>query len=108
MDNDEEHFFSLVAVFQRNFSVNKNKSKRQHTDTDTNAFVGILPSGVTTSTAVLRAEGGWPCVDRKMNMSAQVRCPTSSHFSFHCMGISPKCAVESWLPPTYHGGTLCS
>lgn len=47
------------------FAANKNESKR----------------GFTATIAVLRAGGGWLCVGRKINASAQVECPTRAHIS---------------------------
>lgn len=41
----------------------------------------VLPSGMTASIAVRRAEGGWLCVGRKINTLVQVKCPTRAHIS---------------------------
>lgn len=85
VDNDREILFAIVFLssnileYPFLFQLNKDKVKRKYPETDLNTVVGILPSGITASTAVRRTEGGWLCGGRQMNASASVEHLMNSH-----------------------------
>lgn len=61
------------------FAANKNESRRRCTERDSNAL--FSPLIMTSTIAVLMAEGELLHVFRKINTLVQVKCPMGAHIS---------------------------
>lgn len=112
VDNDGELLFAIVFLgsnileYPFLFQLDKDKVKRKCPETDLNTVVGILPSGITASTAVCRTEGGWLCGGRQMNASA----PVEHLMNFHISPLTTRVLAQSvlyklgahWIPTVEH------